>query len=296
MPPTSDWGALPTVTPPGPGTPTVPPEAQAMRAAPTATPSPIPPTPTLTPTPTPTSTPVPATGHDAVELVEVPAGEFLMGSTHQQVSEYLNQNSDFFRFVTRGFLYDQTPQLTVYLDTFAMDQLEVTVDRYRACVAAGICRPVVALDTLAGDYPVVGVSWHAADTYCQWVGKRLPSEAEWEKAARGTDGRLYPWGNEWSEQRSHEVNTIADLRPVGSYPAGASPYGVLDMGGNALEWTADFYAPYPGQPDPTLFPDWSVQDRVVRGRHVGLTHRPAGPNAAAPNRLLRDRMTGAKAG
>ena len=282
--PISDWGALPTVTPPGPGEPTLPPEALAMRAAPTPTPSPIPPPPTPTPTSTPTPTPVPATGHDAVELVEVPAGEFLMGSTHQQVSEYLNQNSDFFRFNSRGFLYDQTPQLTVYLDTFAIDQLEVTVERYRRCVAAGICRPVAALETLADDYPVVGVSWHDAHAYCQWVGKRLPAEAEWEKAARGVDGRWYPWGNEWGENRANDASYVDELKPVGSYPEGASPYGVWDMGGNAPEWVADLYGPYPGQPDPTIFSDWSVQDRVVRGRQVGLTHRPAGPGAPAPNR------------
>ncbi|MEJ5312458.1 MAG: SUMF1/EgtB/PvdO family nonheme iron enzyme, partial [Anaerolineae bacterium] len=269
-----------TVTPPAPGEPTVPPEAQAMRAAPTATPSPIPPTPTSTPSPTPTFTPVPATGHDDVAMVEVPAGEFIMGSTRQQVSEFLEQNNDFFQAGSQSFLYKQTPQLTLYLDTFAIDQLEVTVARYRRCVAAGICQTVATLDTLSDDYPIVGVTWYDANAYCQWVGKRLPTEAEWEKAARGTDGRWYPWGNTWAEDRANPTFYIKDLQPVGSYPEGASPYGVLDMGGNALEWVADLYSPYPYQPDPTIFLSWELRERVVRGRQVNLTDRPAGPGTS----------------
>ncbi|HNT78691.1 MAG TPA: SUMF1/EgtB/PvdO family nonheme iron enzyme [Anaerolineae bacterium] len=231
-----EWSDLPTVTPPAPGEPTVPAEALAMRVAPTATPSPIPLSPTPSPTATPTATPVPATGYDDVEMVEVPAGEFVMGSTHQQISQYISQNWDQFSVAGGDYLYDQTPQLTIYLDTFTLDHLEVTIARYQQCVDAGICRAVPALKTLPNNYPVVGVTWYDAVTYCQWVDKRLPTEAEWEKAARGDDGRWYPWGNEWNKNWANPSFYVDDLKPVGSYPEGTSPYGVLDMGGNALEW------------------------------------------------------------
>lgn len=272
-----DLGNLPTVTPPGPGEPTVPPEALGMRAAPSSTPSPIPPTPTVTPTQTATPTSVPAAGSDDVPMVEVPAGEFTMGSTYQQVAEYLKQNEDFFYLTSGDVLYTQTPQLAVYLDTFTIDQLEVTVARYRRCVEADICHQAAALDILGDDYPVVGMTWDDASAYCQWVGKRLPTEAEWEKAARGTDGRWYPWGNEWADNRANPSLDIKNLRPVGSYPEGASPYGVLDMGGNALEWVVDLYGPYPEQADSNVFLPRASQQRAVRGRQVGPTEKPAGP-------------------
>ncbi len=260
-PATPDWSHLPTVTPPGPGEPTVPPEALAMRAAPTATPSPIPPPPSPTPTPTPTPTPVPPTGYDDVPMVEVPAGEFLMGVTEDTAL-------DFFRYwfaehpqphpLLVPHFSDQTPLLIVYLDTFWIDEVEVTNARYRRCVAAGVCSPSPAqprdaqgnrvedylTNPLYNDYPAL-VKWPQAQTYCQWVGKRLPTEAEWEKAARGADGRPYPWGEEY---RPDWANLSGRPMPVGSHPQDRSPYGALDMGGNAAEWASDRYRPYPGNP------------------------------------------------
>jgi len=213
------------------------------------------------PTPTPTPTPVPPTGYDDVEMVEVPAGEFIMG-----VSEDIAL--DFYRYwlaqhpqghpLLLPHYSDQTPQLTVHLPAFSIDRVEVTNARYRRCVEAGVCSPALAEppDAQGGrlenystnpfydHYPAL-VEWSQAQTYCQWVGKRLPTEAEWEKAARGTDGRAYPWGN---DEHTDRANLSSVPMPVGSHPQDASPYGVLDMGGNAAEWTSDWYRPYPGNP------------------------------------------------
>jgi len=273
-----------TVTPPGLGEPTLPPDALAMHVASTATSSPIPPSLTPTPTASPTVTPIAITSQDDVPMVQIPAGEFIMGISHPQVGQWFGQHSEI-QFLTDDFAYVQTPQLTVRLDAYAIDKFEVTIDRYRRCVQAGICQSVSALQTLPDNYPVVGVTWDDADTYCRWVGKHLPNEAEWEKAARGTDGRWYPWGNDWAENRAKEVDTPQDLRPVGSYPEGASPYGLLDMGGNASEWTNDWFDPYPEQPDMTLFSGYHGQERVIRGWLRGSYSLLGGPKGSAVARI-----------
>ena len=184
-------------------------------------------------------------------MVRVPAGEFLMGSTFEDVRRWnqiwsegrrqmnYSEPGDEYRFM------DELPQLTVDLAEFEIDQFKVTNARYRACVDAGICPPPIddhGNDPAYANHPVV-VSLQGAQTYCQWVGKRLPTEAEWEKAARGTGGRLYPWGNEWDATK---LNLGADTQPVGSYLAGASPYGVMDMLGNVPERVDGGYDAYPG--------------------------------------------------
>ena len=256
-PATWDVSKLPTITPPAPGEPTLPPEALAMHAAPTATPGspPSPPTGTPTTTPFPTPAAINPSGRDDVPMVEVPAGEFIMGTTYEENDrrqlEWDNDNAN-------GPLLDfhnETPQLVVRLGAFSIDKLEVTNARYRRCVDAGICSPAGQVSNVPLDYstssaydefPVMGADWYGADAYCQWVGKRLPTEAEWEKAACGTDGRMYPWGNTWDASRATEQESP---KPVGSFLSGASPYGALDMLGNAPEWTTDWYAPYPQQID-----------------------------------------------
>lgn len=140
-----------------------------------------------------------------------------------------------------------SPQLTASLDTFKIDKLEVTNARYKACVTAGVCQPVPEAGPGAEDEPVYAF-YSEAQHYCQWVGKRLPTEAEWEKAARGTDGRLFPWGDEWDKDR-----VALEISPVGSHPKDNSPYGVLDMAGNIGEWTQSPLVAYPGHVNPTLF-------------------------------------------
>ena len=171
-----------------------------------------------------------------MEMVLIPAGEFLMGSDQHDPNE--------------------RPQRAVYLDAFWIDQTEVTNAQYAQCMAEGACRtqrdPKYVTDKEKANHPVVYVTWEEAQAFCQWAGKTLPTEAQWEKAARGTDGRLFPWGN---QAPSRKLLNYYDHRggttPVGSYPAGVSPYGLLDMAGNASEWVSDWYDPtyYQRAPD-----------------------------------------------
>ncbi|HSM24172.1 MAG TPA: SUMF1/EgtB/PvdO family nonheme iron enzyme [Anaerolineaceae bacterium] len=163
---------------------------------------------------------------DGMEMVYFPAGTFTMGLD--------------------GGRFDEEPQHEVYLDAFWIDRTEVTNAMYRSCMKAGGCT-TPGLDKYYpykefSDYPVVYMSWDQANTYCEWAGRRIPTEAEWEKAARGTDGRIYPWGNEApTSERLNFARESGDIMAVGSFPEGASPYGALDMAGNAWEWVAEWY-------------------------------------------------------
>ena len=124
--------------------------------------------------------------------------------------------------------------------------------------------------TVQDSLPVGGVSWQDADAYCRWNGQRLPTEQEWEKAARGTDGRVYPWGNTWDVNKANMGGghgRESGLAPVGSYPQGDSVYGVQDMAGNVMEWTADWYGPYPGSDYQSK--DFGRKFKVVRGGSWG---------------------------
>jgi formylglycine-generating enzyme required for sulfatase activity len=144
------------------------------------------------------------------------------------------------------------PLHAVYLRAFWIDRTEITNAMYAACVKAGACRPPGESHSKTradyydepgfDDYPVIYVSWQDAQGYCHWAGRRLPSEAEWEKAGRGTQARLYPWGETPPGARTANFdNQVGDTIRVGSLLAGASPYGALDIAGNVSEWTADWY-------------------------------------------------------
>ncbi len=170
---------------------------------------------------------------DGMLQLYVPAGSFIMGSNKGATNA--------------------VPEHTVTLDAFWIDQTEVTNSQYAKCVASGSCT-VPATDVSHNriayygsekfaDFPVINVTYTQAKEYCTWAGRSLPTEAQWEKAARGTDGRTYPWGEDVPTYQY--LNFFhpkrQDTVKVGSYPDGASPYGALDMAGNVWEWTSDWY-------------------------------------------------------
>ncbi len=204
---------------------------------------------------------------DPVPMVSVPAGPFLMGTQSPKGRA------------------DEWPQRTVHVDAFAIDTVEVTNERYMTFVATtghrsppnpygtGVLLSVKGIEQL----PVVQVTWYDAKAYCAWAKKRLPTEAEWEKAARGSDGRTFPWGEDapTPKRANYDREWLDDktLHAVGSLPSGDSPYGIKDMSGNAREWVQDWYDPdyYANAPAKNpQGPDKGIV-RVIRG---GSWHSP----------------------
>ena len=237
-----------------------PPAATQAPAAPSTdtpgpTETPLPP-PTETPLPPPTDTPVPVlvpggnttSPVDGMLLLYVPEGNFIMGDSAAHAESECSRVSSSDQCIpgTSISFNDEAPAHTVYLDAFYIDQTEVTDVMYTKCARAGNC---VSKGTGTDKNPVVNVTWSDASTYCGWAGRRLPTEAEWEKAARGTDGHTFPWGNDAPSCSlanfafSGTKKCAGGVAAVGSFPAGASPYGALDMAGNVWEWVADWFAP-----------------------------------------------------
>ncbi|GAB4421323.1 MAG: hypothetical protein Kow002_10200 [Anaerolineales bacterium] len=199
---------------------------------------------------------------DGMIQVYIPAGSFQMGGLDPKAAN------------------DEQPAHSVTLDAFWMDKVEVTNGMYALCVQAGACKLPFALKSDSRnsyfnnpefkDYPVVYVGWGEAKAYCEWVGRRLPTEAEWERAARGDDFRIYPWGDQRPDSSLANINGfVGDTTRVGSFPAGASPFGVLDMAGNVAEWVNDYY-------DPTYYSS-------------AISQNPTGPVARSAyfNRVVR---------
>lgn len=220
---------------------------------------------------------------DPAEMVLIPAGEFPMGC-------------NYFDFLDPYFgslcYYAAEPKHNIYLDSYWIDKYEVTNGQYELCVQAGVC---AAPDDINShhrfpyygnaefvNYPVIFVSWNDAATYCAWAGKRLPTEAEWEKAARGTTYGLYPWGNQASQYpetcslanvsiydsiQMQSFSCVDDTTAVGNYPAGASPYNVMDMAGNVNEWVNDWFDQEYYKNSPAVNPTGpeTGTDKVARG-------------------------------
>ncbi len=168
------------------------------------------------------------------EMVVIPAGTFTTGTDASAADR------------------QQKPEHRVFLNTFAIDRTEVTVSNYKKCIAAGVCPKIKSGDppymsdaewfaTFKDDQPIREVSWHDANRYCTWVGKRLPTEAEWEKAARGPKGYINPWGNR-AFRKGDAAVAGSGYSKVGSFPHDVSGYGVADMAGSVMEWVADWYS------------------------------------------------------
>jgi formylglycine-generating enzyme required for sulfatase activity len=226
--------------------------------------SPVPaPTPTGTQPPTPTALPTELIDDKSVTMRLVPAGEFTMGSD--------------------GDDSNRNPAHHLHLEALYMDKYEITNAHYAGCVTAGVCDPPHETrsyfrssyygDPQYDNFPVINVDWHMAQTYCgTWRGARLPTEAEWEKAARGTDGRTYPWGEgiscgqaNYDGDPDYDLYCVGETTEVGHYESGQSPYGLYDMAGNVFEWVSSLNKAYPynaadGREDLT-----SGDSRVIRG-------------------------------
>jgi formylglycine-generating enzyme required for sulfatase activity len=271
--PTSSPTPLPSPTPPP--SPTTSSTQAASKPAQASTPTPTL-TPTATPSPTPTEPPRPVE-----DMVEIPAGPFILGSDTGEDNE--------------------TPAQTIELPAYQIDRFEVTNDDYTLFVNAtgyqteaekkGAKKNWRTEAEGQGNHPVVRVAWNDAAAFCEWLGKRLPTEPEWEKAARGEEGNLFPWGNEFDPAKANiKASGIRGTVAVGSFPAGASPYGVEDLAGNVWEWTADPYQAYPNSTYQDKF--YSDQVRVTRGggwfddeATVRSTNRSAADPSAANDDL-----------
>ncbi|MBL8063494.1 MAG: SUMF1/EgtB/PvdO family nonheme iron enzyme [Anaerolineales bacterium] len=251
-----------------------------LNPSPTATP--IAPTEAPTSAPAPTQTLVVGSGPllneitDArgAEMVLVPEGMFTMGSKAEDaLAECLKYQSD----CDLSWYRDEEPPHTVFLDSFYIDRYEVTNGQYAVCVDEGTCQPPTSSESAIRssyygnpeyeNYPVIYVSWDMAKAFCEWRGARLPSEAEWEKAARGPEGNVFPWGAEADLTYANYNVDIGDTVAVGRYENGQSPYGAYDMAGNVWEWVADWYSNSYYQVSPLenpLGPE-TGEKRILRG-------------------------------
>jgi formylglycine-generating enzyme required for sulfatase activity len=208
------------------------------------------------------------------DMILIPAGEFLMGSNEQEILDAWRQNDGGWKKEDYVSAY---PRRKIALDNFYIDKKEVSNGDYKM-FAEATKRTIPSIwddSTLnSPSQPIVGVDWNDADSYCRWLGKRLPTEAEWEKSARGTDGRSWPWGNVWDPKKVNHGKGVDGYgydesdgweytAPVGT-ELGVSPYGVLNMAGNVYEWTADDFNAYP-ENDKYILEDSEQGFKTLRG-------------------------------
>jgi len=238
---------------------------------------------------------------NGLSMVYVPGGCFTMGSSEAQIAAATEACGELYSGAPfpcdPSFYQTESPQHEVCSEAFWIGSTEVTNSQYAVCVEAGACSPPVDRTTFDdpayADYPVIQVKWADAMAYAEWVGGRLPTEAEWEYAARGPDGWQYPWGDTFEQDRLNYCDVNCDVyfwadstyddgyaltAPVGSYPEGASWVGALDMSGNAWEWVSSLYKEYPYDPSDGREDPGATGDRVLRGGAFDLSYldvRPA---------------------
>jgi len=251
-------------------------------------------TPEATPTPPPIPTSVPW-GDLLGDMILIPAGEFTMGSSQEEIDHGIQGCEEVHGHCARRWFENELPQHSVYLDAFYIGRYEVTNEQYEHFVeVTGYEAPRGwsggSIPRGLEDHPVVNVSWYDALAYCRWLSEetgqtvRLPTEAEWEKAARGTDGRVYPWGDEFEAGKCNSAaEDIETTTPVGQYsPQGDSPYGVADVAGNVWEWTSSLHEGYPYDPLDGREDLGAGGPRVLRGGAFYGNH--GGGRCAARNR------------
>ena len=203
----------------------------------------------------------------------IPSGSFMMGTDDLAIEELAREMG-----ISKPWTLDASPSHSVNLPGFYIHKNEVTNEAYwRFTEAEGFQKLPHWEDGAPSSgqkgLPVVYVNWHEAQAYCRWIGARLPEEAEWEKAARGKNGNLYPWGNTFEAHRANVGGLHSGLRVVGSIPEGNTTTGLSDMIGNVWEWTGSWYAPYPNAE--YISPEYGGKVRVIRGHSwAELGHFP----------------------
>ena len=262
------------------------------------------PTPIAVASAVPTNTPIP------LNATAAPSGNQTAGSTRTSTDGmtevFIPQGTFIMGGVDNNAQPNEKPSHRVTMHAYWIDKFDVTNAMYLKCVNAQVCNPPQSTssksvnsyykNTAYDDFPVVNVPWGDAALYCKWAGRRLPTEAEWEYAARGSTSNTYPWGDEPPDSTRANFNyLISDTTKVGSYPAGASPFGVLDMAGNVYQWVNDFYDANYYAKDVALNPQGPIArtsffGRVIRGgsfqdtpENIRISYRASdtGPNPNA---------------